>query len=134
MRSPSNHSTHRGPTQAREATRGRPGPPKCPPRAAMLGEVHISFVLTLSTRRFRGAVDGGAPQQALSSVQSVFMYGNTCFQFWASLIPGRNNPQKTQVPGGTSSQLCLFWRPFSFLHPLLLSADIFVSRFSQTWS
>lgn len=47
MESLSNHRDARVLAETREATRGRPGPPKCPPRAARQGEVLISLVLFL---------------------------------------------------------------------------------------
>lgn len=48
MESLSNHrDARRVLAETREATRGRPGPPKCPPRAARQGEVLTSLVLFL---------------------------------------------------------------------------------------
>lgn len=73
-----NHSeASRVPAETRETTRGRQGPPKDPRRAAMQDEVPVSFILTFSTRRMRGALDWG-PHSRLCPQCSQSLHTWTC--------------------------------------------------------
>lgn len=104
MGSPSNHRTHGGPMQTREATRGRSGPPKCPPTAAVQCEVHILFILTTST--FRGALDWEACTGSVLSAVTVFMQGNTCFELWTLLsLKERQSSENPSLRGHRWSAL-----------------------------
>lgn len=98
MGSPSNHRTHGGSIQTREATRGRSGPPECLPRAAVQGEVHIPFILTTST--FRGALDWGTCACSVLSAVTVFMHGNACVELWTLLTLKERQSSENPSPRG----------------------------------
>lgn len=127
---PPTTGTHGGLMWTREATRGRPGPPKCPLRAAMQNEVHISFIRT-STRRFREALDWGTLSRLCPSMQSQSLFMEiSAFSSGHHWSQGEVVLRKPKSQGIQKVNSSHFWGHCPSCNLYLPSIDIFVCIFS----